>query len=114
MSIAGLTADKACAGALAARMPHFAPKAKRVIFLFMNGGPSQHDMFDYKPKLFSDGGKIGKNKQALLAPLWQFSQHGECGMWMSELLPHLSKLADQLCVIRSMQTDSRNHPLAIP
>ena len=114
LAMAGMTAQQAVAGPLAERMPHFAPKAKRVIFLFMNGGPSQHDMLDYKPQLYADGGKTGKNKQALLAPLWKFSQHGEGGLWMSELLPHLSKQADHLCVINSMQTDSRAHPLAIP
>jgi len=114
LAIAGLTAQKTVAGPLAARVSNFAPKAKRVIFLFMNGGPSQHDMFDYKPKLYADGGKIGKNKQALLAPLWEFSQHGEGGLWISELLPHLAKQSDHLCVINSMQTDSRAHPLAIP
>jgi len=114
LAIAGLTAQGTVAGPLTARLSHFAPKAKRVIFLFMNGGPSQHDMFDYKPKLYADGGKIGKNKQTLLSPLWKFSQHGEGGLWISELLPHLAKQADHLCVIRSMQTDSRAHPLAVP
>lgn len=114
LAMAGMTAQQSIAGPLAPRMPNFAPKAKRVIFLFMNGGPSQHDMFDYKPQLYADGGKTGKNKQTLLSPLWQFSQHGESGQWMSELLPHLSKQADHLCIIKSMQTDSRAHPLAIP
>ncbi len=114
LAIAGMTAQQTVAGPLAARAPHFAPKAKRVIFLFMNGGPSQHDMFDYKPKLYTDGGKKGKNKQALLSPLWSFSQHGDSGMWMSELMPHLAEQSDRLCMIKSMQTDSRAHPLAIP
>jgi len=114
LAVTGLTAQKSLASPLAARAPHFAPKAKRVIFLFMNGGPSQHDMLDYKPKLYTDGGKTGKNKQALLAPLWNFSQHGEGGLWISELLPHLAKQSDHLCVINSMQTNSRAHPLAIP
>ena len=109
-----MTASQSLAGALGSRKSHFAPKAKRVIFLFMNGGPSQHDMLDYKPQLYKEAGKKGKNKQTLLAPLWNFSQHGESGMWFSELLPHLAKQADRLCVINSMQTDSRAHPLAIP
>ncbi|MCA9212436.1 MAG: DUF1501 domain-containing protein, partial [Planctomycetales bacterium] len=114
LAIAGLTGEEVVAGTSAAGTPHFAPKAKRVIFLFMNGGPSQHDMLDYKPKLYSDGGKTGKNKQTLLAPLWKFAQHGQSGLWISELMPHLAKQADRLCVVNSMQTDSRAHPLAIP
>jgi hypothetical protein len=111
LALAGLTASQSIAGSQA---PHFAPKAKRMIFLFMNGGPSQHDMLDYKPQLYKDGGKEGKKKQALLAPLWNFSQHGQSGLWISELLPHIAKQADRLCVINSMQTDSSAHPLAIP
>ncbi|MDA7882340.1 DUF1501 domain-containing protein [Akkermansiaceae bacterium] len=110
LAMAGLSK----AGPQSQRRPHFAPKAKRIIFLFMNGGPSQHDMFDYKPKLYADGGKEGKKKKTLMAPKWKFAQHGESGMWVSELLPHLSKQTDKLCVIRSMQTDSSAHPLAIP
>jgi hypothetical protein len=114
LALAGLTASRSMAGEQSPRGPHFAPKAKRMIFLFMNGGPSQHDMLDYKPKLYVDGGKEGKNKKKLLAPMWDFSQHGESGLWISELLPHIAKQADRLCVINSMQTDSRAHPLAIP
>ncbi|HIG29385.1 MAG TPA: DUF1501 domain-containing protein [Verrucomicrobiales bacterium] len=114
LALAGLAANSSMAGPLTPRSHHFAPKAKRVIFLFMNGGPSQQDTFDYKPKLYVDGGKKGKNKQNLLAPLWDFSQHGQSGLWISELFPHLAKQADRLCVINSMQTDSRAHPLAIP
>jgi len=114
VALAGMTANQSLAGPQTPRMPHFAPKAKRVIFLFMNGGPSQQDTLDYKPKLYADGGKKGKNKQALLSPLWDFAQHGESGLWISELMPHLAKQADKLCVINSMQTDSRAHPLATP
>ena len=114
VALAGMTPGFASSSPLTRRRPHFAPRAKRVIFLFMNGGPSQHDMLDYKPQLYRDGGKTGKNKQTLLAPLWDFSRHGESGLWFSELLPHLAKQADQMCVVRSMQTDSRAHPLAIP
>ncbi|MEM7314788.1 MAG: DUF1501 domain-containing protein [Planctomycetota bacterium] len=114
IALAGLAAKPAKAGIFQAKKPHFAPRAKRVIFLFMNGGPSQHDMFDYKPKLLADNGKTGKKKQKLMAPMWQFSQHGHSGMWVSELLPHLAKQSDKLCVIKSMQTDTSAHPLAIP
>jgi hypothetical protein len=114
VALAGLAANPCFAGPQTPRAPHFPAKAKRVIFLFMNGGPSQHDTLDYKPKLCTDGGKKGKNKQTLFAPLWDFSQHGQSGLWISELMPHLAKQADKLCVINSMQTDSRAHPLAIP
>ncbi len=114
LALAGMTGGLATAGSLSPRDPHFAPKAKRVIFLFMNGGPSQLDTLDYKPELYLRGGETGKNKRSLLAPMWQFSRHGESGMWVSELLPHLAKQAHQLCVINSMHTDSQAHPLAIP
>jgi len=114
LALAGMTGNTAAAGPLSPGQPHFAPKAKRVIFLFMNGGPSQHDTLDYKPLLYQKDGKTGKNKQSLLAPLWQFAQHGDSGMWISDLLPHLAKQTHHLCVINSMQTDSRAHPLAIP
>ncbi|MFT7303712.1 MAG: hypothetical protein ACI8UZ_002555 [Akkermansiaceae bacterium] len=114
LALAGLTASQSLAGPQSPRIPQFAPKAKRMIFLFMNGGPSQHDMFDYKPKLYKDGGKEGKKKKKLLAPMWDFAQHGKSGLWISELLPHIAKQADRLCVINSMQTDSSAHPLAIP
>ena len=113
LALAGLT-GQGHAGPQTPRAPHFTPRAKRMIFLFMNGGPSQQDTLDYKPKLFEEDGKQGKNKQKLLAPLWKFSQHGKSGLWISELLPHLAKQADHLCVVNSMQTDSRAHPLAIP
>jgi hypothetical protein len=93
----------------------FVPRAKRVIFLFMNGGPSQHDMFDYKPELAKRSGQIGRDeKKPLMGPLTPFARHGNSGQWISDFLPHLASQADQLCVIRSMQTDSSAHPLAIP
>ena len=104
--------------------PHFAPKAKRVIFLFMAGAPSQVDLFDYKPnltKLFKKelpesirGGQrvtaMTKGKEKLIAPTkFKFAQQGESGVWMSELLPNLSKHADKLCLVHSMNTDAINH-----
>lgn len=104
--------------------PHFAPKAKRVIFLFMAGAPSQVDLFDYKPnlaKLFKKelpesirGGQrvtaMTKGKEKLIAPTkFNFAQQGESGVWMSELLPNLSKHADKLCFVHSMNTDAINH-----
>jgi hypothetical protein len=109
--------------------PHFAPKAKRVIYLFMSGGPSQHDMFDHKPKLREMNGQdlpesvrqgqrltgMTANQQSL--PLagsqFDFARHGKSGMWVSELLPHTSKVVDELCFIKSMHTDAINHDPAV-
>ncbi len=100
---------------LAAKRPHFAARAKRVIFLCMRGGPSHMETFDYKPRLSKDHGKPGRRgeKIKLLGSRWSFAQHGESGLWISELFPHLAKLADQLCVINSMHTDNENHPQAL-
>lgn len=92
---------------------HFAAKTKRVIFLCIRGGPSHVDTFDYKPQLIKDDGKPGRrNGTKLLASPWEFKQYGESGLWMSDLLPQLSKHADRLSVIRSMQTDIPAHPQA--
>lgn len=103
---------------LAPRQPHFEPKAKRIIFLFMHGGPSQIDTFDYKPLLERDNGKpLPFNKPRvfsaqtgnLLKSPFKFSQHGESGMWMSDLFPHLSGCADDLCMINSMHGSNSRH-----
>ena len=109
--------------------PHFAPKAKRVIYLFMSGGPSQHDMLDHKPKLQEMNGQdlpesvrqgqrltgMTANQQSL--PLagsqFEFARHGKSGMWVSELLPHTSKVVDELCFVKSMHTDAINHDPAV-
>lgn len=108
----------AAAGPLAPKNPHFTAKAKRVIFLCMQGGPSHVDTFDYKPKLAKDGGKsapsqAGRYGRADLLPSpWKFSQHGRSGLWISELFPNLSRHADELCIINSMATDLPAHPQA--
>ncbi|MFM8218120.1 MAG: DUF1501 domain-containing protein, partial [Planctomycetaceae bacterium] len=101
---------------------HFTPKAKRVIFLFMAGGPSQLELFDPKPKLQEMDGQVipesyVKNKRfafikrdaKLLGSRRKFSRHGESGAELSELLPHLATVADRLCIVRSMVTDVFNH-----
>lgn len=96
--------------------PHFAPKAKRVIFLFMNGAPSHVDTFDPKPALAKHAGeqpdgklyKASKGSGYMPSP-FQFAAHGESGVVMSELFPRLSQVADELCVLRSMHTDVPNH-----
>src|SRR5579863_8279439 len=107
---------------LAPRPPMFAPKAKNVIFLFMEGGPSQLDLFDPKPELAKWNGKplpssITKDLQlafikptaAVLASPRKFTPRGKCGMELSDYLPHLSEVADDICLVRSMHTDAFNH-----
>lgn len=111
----------------AARPPHFAPRAKSVIFLFLVGGPSQVDTFDYKPDLQKLGGQpvpesIRKAVEAsrhanvfhgckteLMASPFKFEQHGQSGMWVSELMPHMARHVDDVCFIHSLQADSNNH-----
>ena len=118
LALAALRGRSAAAKENIREMPkaHFRPRAKRVIFMYMDGGPSQHDLFDYKPELKKRHGKEGKNEGGILmGPRWKFTQQGESGMWIaSELLPHLAQHADKLCVVRSMHTDSSAHPLAVP
>ena len=103
--------------------PHFMPRAKRIIFLFMQGGVSQVDSFDYKPELVAGDGKGMKfddsrtvaktgmrgTTQRLMKPLWKFQQHGETGRWASELFPEMNKHVDKLCFIHSMHTEGVAH-----
>src|SRR5688500_13199432 len=125
LGLASLLADAAendlrgdAANPLAVRLPHFAPKAKRVIFLFMSGGPSHVDLLDPKPRLATDHGKplpfekpkLERTKTGnLLASPWKFARHGESGIEVSELLPGLASHIDDVCVIRSMLADNINH-----
>ena len=123
----GQVALAALAGqtALASSQPtpyHFAPRAKRIIFLFMWGGPSHVDMFDPKPRLNGESGKqlsgksVGSDREQLgelLGSPFRFAQHGDSGIWMSELLPHLSRQADRMCVVRSMHTEGQAHGEAL-
>lgn len=105
-------------------LPHFLPRAKRVIFLFMGGAPSQIELYDYKPGLEArhkeplpedvrDGQRVTAmtdGKEKLIQPsIFKFSQHGQCGRYLSELLPHLSTVVDDLCFIKSMRTEAINH-----
>ena len=104
----------AAANPLAPKAPHFKARAKRVIFLCMQGGPSHVDTFDYKPKLASDAGKGGKSGGGkLLASPWKFKQQGKSGLWISELFPEIGKHADELCLIRSMHCDQPVHTRAM-
>lgn len=93
---------------LAPRQPHFAPKAKRVIWMFMQGAPSQHETFDYNPELAA---AAEKNK-ALIPPLFKFNNCGQSGLPISELFPNIGKMADEICLINGMHADSPAHPQA--
>ena len=88
-----------------------APRAKRVIFLFMDGGPSQLDSFDYKPDLMANHGKKSKGKGMLRSP-FEFKPHGESGLYISSAFPEVAKLADELCLLNAMETESSSHPSA--
>ncbi|MGP0062197.1 MAG: DUF1501 domain-containing protein [Isosphaeraceae bacterium] len=120
MALAALLADESSTAAtpanpLSPRPPHFPGRAKRVIFLFMPGGPSQVDTFDPKPRLTRDHGKpapklyLGQQRTLLASP-WRFQNQGQSGLEVSELFPHVGSMIDQLCVIRSMVADDVNHP----
>ena len=116
IAFASMATEQARAAAadnpLAEKHPHFAPRAKHVIFLSMGGAPSHVDTFDHKPKLTADNGKPGRYGPKLLGSPWEFQQHGEGGLWISSLFPHLSKHADDLCLLRGMHCDQPNHSQA--
>jgi hypothetical protein len=106
---------------LAAKSPHFPARAKHIIFLFMTGGVSHVDTFDYKPRLFSDVGKEvkldhpeiknrpGYERIFLKRPQWEFARHGQSGTEVSTLCPHVASCMDEIALIRSMHTDHSNH-----
>ena len=108
---------------MAPKAPHHAPRAKAVIFLFMYGGPSQVDTFDYKPKLYPLDGKTididtkgrgGSKKQGrVVGPKWSFRQYGQCGKYVSDLFPHLARSVDDLAFVHSMYADSPLHGSAM-
>jgi len=114
---------------LAVKNPHYAPRAKRVIFLFMHGGPSQLDLFDHKPALAARRGEelpdsvrgtqrltgmtSGQKNFPVTPTVFQFARHGASGMWVSDLLPHPARITDELCVIRSLHTEAINHDPAV-
>ncbi len=107
---------------LAPRLPHFPAKAKRVIYMFQAGAPSHLELFDNKPELTKSDGKLPPKEllagyraafinpnSALLGPKFKFEKHGQCDMELSEVLPYTAKIADEICLVRSMQTDAVNH-----
>ena len=121
LGLASLMADTS--SPLAARAPHFAPRAKRVIFLFMHGGVSHVDTFDPKPRLTRDNGKPmpikreltfnEKGAGALMGSPWEFSRRGQSGIPVSELFPEVGSCADDLCVVRSMVGEGVDHGAAM-
>src|SRR5213083_269443 len=110
-------------------LPHFAPKAKRVIFLHQSGGPSQMDLFDYKPALDKLAGTelpgsvrmgqritgmtSGQTSLPVARSIFQFQRHGRSGAWVSELLPNIAKIVDEITIVKTMNTDAINHDPAI-
>ena len=110
-------------------LPHFQPKAKRVVYLFQSGGPSQFETYDYKPKLYKlfgqelpdsvrkgqrlTGMSVSQSSLPLVPSLYKFKQYGECRAWVSELMPYTAEMVDDLCFIKSMYTEQINHDPAI-
>ena len=118
----GVDGDRAARDPLAPRPPHFAPKVKHVIYLHMSGSPPQQDLFEYKPKLNELNGQpcpdafienerfaFIKGHPTILGSPYEFEQRGQAGVWVSELLPHLREVVDELVVVRSMHTEQFNH-----
>jgi hypothetical protein len=128
-ALASLLERDAQAGMGLPGMPHHTARAKRVLFLHQSGGPSQIDLFDYKPQMSKHQGvdlpasirmgqritgmTSGQSTFPVASTVFKFAQHGQQGAWLSELLPHTAKVIDQLCVIKSMHTDAINHDPAI-
>jgi len=121
-SLLAAEAPPAAPNPLAPRIPHHAPRARRVIYIFQAGAPSHLELFDYKPELAKRNGQLPPAEllkgyraafinpnSALLGPKFSFAKHGQCGMELSEVLPHTAKIADELCLVRTMQTEAVNH-----
>jgi len=111
-----LLADSSGSDPLSPKQPHHPAKAKRVIFIFSNGGVSHMDTFDHKPKLFAADGKatgigggLSNQQRVLLKPLWEFRPGGKCGTLVSDLFPHLRECMDDVCLIKSMKSDDNEH-----
>ena len=145
MALASLLAENAGAGGIADQvkprpaagpatgglpgLPHFAPRAKRAIYLFMNGGPSQMDLFDYKPKMdalfdkdlpdsIRQGQRLttmtsGQSRFPIAPSKYKFARHGKSGMWVSELLPWTAKIVDEISMIKTVWTEAINHDPAV-
>jgi len=107
------TADGNAPNPLAPKPPHFKPRAKRIIFVFMEGAMSTLDTVEYKPDLVKSNGQGGPGGGTLTASKFQFKQYGQTGSWFSELLPHIATHADELCWLRGLHTDTPAHPQAV-
>lgn len=115
--------DRQWVNPLAPRPPHFTPKAKSVIFLFMYGGPSHIDTFDYKPQMYGMDNKTievktfgrggHRNQGRIVEPRWKFKQYGQCGKWVSDLFPHVGQHVDDIAFVHSMTADSPIHGSAM-
>src|ERR1700693_864343 len=128
-ALASLLAEDARGAGGLPGLPHFAPKAKRVIYMFQSGAPSQLDLFDYKTQLAKAQGTdlpdsirncqrltamtAGQTNFPIAQSIFKFAQHGQSGAWLSELLPYTAKVADDLCIIKSLQTEAINHDPAV-
>ena len=118
-----LAAPKRYGGGLAPRATHFAPRARAVVMFMQNGGPSQMELFDPKPGLDKRAGKVhtekvemfqpGSEANKLLGCPFQFHRRGQCGMELSEVIPHIGSIADDLCLVRSMVSEHNNHTEAL-
>jgi hypothetical protein len=122
MALAGMLGREASAaskieppapGPLTPKPSHFPVKAKRVIFLFMEGATSQMDTWEYKPKLQKDDGKVGPGGGVLTGSKFKFAQHGQTGTWVSDLFPNVAQHVDKLCFLRGLHTDTPAHPQAV-
>ncbi len=129
MALGSLLDPKLLTAATLPGLPHFPPKAKSVIFLFQSGGPSQLDLYDYKPSLKKfqgaelpdsvrmgqriTGMTSGQSTLPVASSMFKFAQQGKCGAWVSELLPHTAKVVDELAIIKTMHTEAINHDPAI-
>src|SRR3712207_1567237 len=132
IALATLLGNEAAAGPVVrqrSQATHFAPEAKRVIYLLQNGAPSHLDLYDYKPRLREwmgqelppsvQGGQrlstmtSGQKSKPVLPNITEFRQHGRCGAWVSSFLPHLAWIVDDVCLVRSMHTEAINHAPAI-
>jgi hypothetical protein len=117
LALAGILGENAMAKGesrpLAPKLPHFVPRAKRIIFLFMSGSMSQMDTWEYKPRVQKDDGKEGPGGGTITASKFKFSQHGQTGTWVSELFPNLAEHVDKFCFLRGLRTDTPAHPQAV-
>jgi hypothetical protein len=129
LGLGALALGELLPAASAAPLPHFAPRAKRVIYLFQSGGPAQQELFDYKPLLNEKNGQqlpahvrggqrltgmsVNQASIPLAGSVFTFARHGKCGAYVSELLPHTAQLVDRICFIKSLWTEAINHDPAI-